>query len=687
MSSHPTNARCGNDASNVSAESMVATEHVRTGKVRPSRMGPKRAFVLIAVHVLAFAHILHWKLAGRTLTPLEPSEAMYTLVDGAVNAGAIVMLGSLALTLIFGRFFCGWACHLVAVQDGCAWILKKLHLRPRPLRSRWLMFVPLGVGLYMFGWPLLVRWWTGGSAPEWRAGFTETEFWDTFPGFWVGLITFFISGAAMVWVLGAKGFCTYACPYGGLFGVVDRFAPMRIVVSDACKGCGHCSAVCTSNVLVHAEVRDYGKVVDAGCMKCLDCVSVCPEGALSLGFTAPALFSRARREKPARPVWSFTRAEDAALALLFVVSLIVYRGCPENILPEAGNLYGEVPLLLGVGLAALTAFVLVLSARLVLKPDVQLFGRVLKSNKRWKPAGGLVIALFGLWSGFFAHSLVLQSIMLRGELAVSATAALAGPLWSGDAQKLAEEGAALAQVRTEGRSAFEMAGSWGLFSDRRVEEGLAWFEALDGRHADAAARMGRVLEAHPHRHRLRYDRARLLVLAGAILEAMPEFLAAVEAQPEDQIMRAALPHLANDLYAGGFVAQSITVLERARQLDGENQILVSALAEAHVANGNPAASLALLEEWGKSHPLDVHLKIQRAQVLEAMGRAEDALKELAVLHADTGPDEPGRGDARAAFWSAVLKGRQGRAEEADAWIKLGQKRDPNLPDWRKVVMR
>jgi hypothetical protein len=34
-----------------------------------------------------------------------------------------------------------------------------------------------------------------------------------------------------------------------------------------------------------------------------------------------------------------------------------------------------------------------------------------------------------------------------------------------------------------------------------------------------------------------------------------------------------------------------------------------------------------------------------------------------------------------------LKGRQGRAEEADAWIKLGQKRDPNLPDWRKVVMR
>ena len=33
-------------------------------------------------------------------------------------------------------------------------------------------------------------------------------------------------------------------------------------MTDACEGCGHCTAVCSSNVRVHAEVRDFG-LVDA----------------------------------------------------------------------------------------------------------------------------------------------------------------------------------------------------------------------------------------------------------------------------------------------------------------------------------------------------------------------------------------------------------------------------------------
>ncbi len=687
MSKHEPHARCGSDAATHLPDSSIATEHVRTGKVRPSRMGRRRAFVLIAVHVLAFAHILQWKLEGRTLTPLEPSEAIYTLVDGVVNAGALVMLGSLLLTLVFGRFFCGWACHLVAVQDGCAWILKKLHLRPRPLRSRWLMLVPLGAGLYLFGWPLLVRWWAGGSAPEWRAGFTETEFWDTFPGLWLSLITFVVCGVAMVWVLGAKGFCTYACPYGGLFGVMDRFAPGRIVVNDACKGCGHCSAVCTSNVLVHAEVRDYGKVVDPGCMKCLDCVSVCPENALSFSFTSPAVLTRARRDNPACTPWSFSFAEDLILGALFIVALLVFRGLPDNTLPEAGNLYGEIALLLGVGLAALTAFVLFLTARLLRRKDVQLFGRVLKSGGRLSAGGRVVALLFLLWCAFFAHSAVVQVAMLQGELAVSATATLADSLWSGDRDALAAAAKKMSDEREAGRAAFEFAGAIGLVGDRRIEEGLAWFEALEGKHAVAAERMARVLSEHPQRQRLRFDRARLLVLSGALLEAMPEFLAAVKGAPDDAFMRAALPHLANDLYAGGFLAQAITVLEEARRISPDDLVLVSALTEARMSNGDTPGALALLEEWGKAHAFDTHLRVQRAQVLESSGRAEEALLDLARLHAETGPDEPGRGDARPAFWSSVMLGRLGRVAEADAWSALGRKRDPKLPDWRPIVNR
>ena len=73
------------------------------------------------------------------------------------------------------------------------------------------------------------------------------------------------------------------------FGLADKFSPGKIRVTPACNQCGHCTATCTSNVLVHAEVKQYGMVVDPGCMKCMDCVSVCPNDALYFGFGKPSV--------------------------------------------------------------------------------------------------------------------------------------------------------------------------------------------------------------------------------------------------------------------------------------------------------------------------------------------------------------------------------------------------------------
>ncbi|MCZ6815634.1 MAG: 4Fe-4S binding protein, partial [Planctomycetota bacterium] len=79
-----------------------------------SRMGRRRAVSLILVHVLILIHIGHWLGSGSTLSPLEPSEASFTLLNGAINAGAVFLVVLILSTLIFGRFFCGWACHVVA---------------------------------------------------------------------------------------------------------------------------------------------------------------------------------------------------------------------------------------------------------------------------------------------------------------------------------------------------------------------------------------------------------------------------------------------------------------------------------------------------------------------------------------------------------------------------------------------
>ena len=191
--------------------------------------------------VLAIAaHIAHWYSTGETLTPLEPSEAMEYSKHSVVNAGLVFFVVSTLLTAIFGRFFCGWACHIVALQDLCRWMLLKVGIRPKPLRSRALLFVPAVAFVYMFLWPVAYRLWIGDDFSHGGTHWTTTGFWDTFPPWPIALLTFFVCGFAIVYFLGAKGFCTYACPYGALFGFVDKVAPGRIRVTDACEGCGHC---------------------------------------------------------------------------------------------------------------------------------------------------------------------------------------------------------------------------------------------------------------------------------------------------------------------------------------------------------------------------------------------------------------------------------------------------------------
>jgi NAD-dependent dihydropyrimidine dehydrogenase PreA subunit len=132
---------------------------------------------------------------------------------------------------------------------------------------------------------------------------------------------------------------------------------MKIRVTDACEQCGHCTASCTSNVLVHAEVKQYGMVVDPGCMKCMDCVSVCPKDALYYGFGKPALVVPTSKAVPKN--YSLTWPEEIAGVLLFLGSFLAVRG-----------VYGLVPFLMALGCAGISTFLGLKVWRLVTRADV-----------------------------------------------------------------------------------------------------------------------------------------------------------------------------------------------------------------------------------------------------------------------------------------------------------------------------
>lgn len=395
-----------------------------------SKMGKRRAAVLILVHILIIAHIFQWLITGSTVSPVEPSESMETLEFGDVNAGFIFFVLAILATFVFGRFFCGWGCHVVALQDACTWMMTRVGVRPKPFRSRLLVWAPLIFGLYMFVWPVFRRaalfpllGAMGIDPPIWLGGVVEfhgfssavivEDFWATFPPWYVAIPFFLVIGFAAVYFLGSKGFCTYGCPYGGLFGIADQVSPGRIVVNDDCQHCGHCTAVCTSNVRVAEEVRDFGMVVDPGCMKCLDCVSVCPNDALSFSFAKPAILTKPvddqakqRRDRirsnPKR--FDLSWPEELVLALVFIATFMAFRG-----------MLNLVPMLMAAGMAGLGAFAAWKLWSLITKPNVRIQNLQLKAKGRVTRTGlsaGFVsafILLSAVWSGwvnanrFLAH--------------------------------------------------------------------------------------------------------------------------------------------------------------------------------------------------------------------------------------------------------------------------------------------
>ena len=481
--------------------------YTKTG-IRKSKTSRWRGAALITLNLFMIAHIIQWRVMGKTVSPIEPSETMHTLQKGFVNAGFIFFTLAILATLILGRFVCGWGCHILALQDLCGWLLKKIGLHPKPFRSRLLVYVPLIGALYMFVWPTAYRMFHNPEnaplIPEFTNHLVTTNFWQTFPSVAVAIPFLFICGFVTVYFLGQKGFCTYACPYGGFFGLADKFSPGKIRVTPACNQCGHCTATCTSNVLVHAEVKQYGMVVDPGCMKCMDCVSVCPNDALYFGFGKPTIL--VPKSNAIRKSYSLTWPEEIVGALVFLGSFLAVRG-----------VYALVPFLMALGCATVTTFLTLKFWRLLRAKELSFYRFNLKSSGTIRKAGWAFTAFACAWIGLNAHcgwvryheflgNRAFQKIKLPDELAL----AQANPArWLSPADR---------ENILGGKQHYQAASSVGLFVNSEALPKLAWFEYLLGDAKQSVQTLGDAAA-----HQSGESKALSLYYRGAILNRLGRY--------------------------------------------------------------------------------------------------------------------------------------------------------------------
>jgi polyferredoxin/tetratricopeptide (TPR) repeat protein len=637
---------------------------------KKARVGKWRAGVLIGVHVLIIAHIIQWLVIGKTVSPIEPSESMQTLEQGLLNAGAIFFAIAILSTVLFGRYVCGWLCHVVALQDFCHWLMGKAGIRPKPFRARLLMLAPLALGLYMFVWPSFKRyalqpafeamnlawpWWLRRTDPfpGIQAELVVDDFWATFPEWYIAIPFLLVCGFATVYFLGAKAFCFYACPYGGIFALVEPASPTRVRVDhDKCHECGLCTAACTSNVRVHEEIKHFGMVVDAGCMKTMDCINACPNDALSIGLGRPALGAPARKEarasldaakKKATRRWDLSWPEEIAFALVFLFLFIATRG-----------MFDRVPMLMAGGLAAVGTGLTVLFWKTLAAPNARIHRLLLKHKGKVRPAGIVFVALMlagwtaAAWGGtgnitrWRAESLhagvgIPVDAVLRPEFAPSETArtrARAALEWFAKADSFANGGL-----------------GWELNPDDHVR--LAYLHAVLGEF-DAAVRELRVvvdegnptdglvfqlLSLHAAAARVEADAAPDMAIRGQIIaRANNEYLDILrDALDKHPALHTVRLRLAQELWNRGTYDASIWDVNDPEIAADPKFILNSGQLKALA--GDRDGMSATLDRVLALEPESPAILFEASQLARSIGRSTDADRLLAegIEHAHDAP--------------------------------------------------
>ena len=235
---------------------------------------------------------------------------------------ALIVVG---LTLVLGRFFCGWACPLGAVLDA---VSATVFRRPRKRkgapdgwrRAKYLiLFFLLASSLFTLQFvflfdpiSILIRSFTVAVYPAMNLainslfgalyatglksvtaasepvyGFLKAHFLSFEQPHYMAaaLIGSIFLGILFLERYQRRFWCRNLCPLGALFGLLGRFGIFRRRLSEPdCISCGICEKSCRMG----AVGDDYLTTDRSECIECMECHALCPEKAISFSGAVEA---------------------------------------------------------------------------------------------------------------------------------------------------------------------------------------------------------------------------------------------------------------------------------------------------------------------------------------------------------------------------------------------------------------
>ena len=202
-----------------------------------------------------------------------------------LNSFVLVLLLLCCFTMVFGRFFCGYACAFGSLGDLVHWlgqlVQKKLKKKlPRlPQKVRWLLrYLPYviltvivalcGLGIYadLSGWS------------PWDVFSMLTALRFRLTGYYLGLVLLILTLVGMVFE--ERFFCRFLCPMGAVFRLLPilPWAVIRRNREQCLKGCSACEKACP------VETKLSSGENTADCIQCGKCLGTCPKSNAKAGW-------------------------------------------------------------------------------------------------------------------------------------------------------------------------------------------------------------------------------------------------------------------------------------------------------------------------------------------------------------------------------------------------------------------
>lgn len=200
-----------------------------------------------------------------------------------IHASSVILMSIIfLLAILFGSVFCGWVCPLGTMQEWVGKLGSKLSAK------KYNHFVPIKadkvlryIRYIVLGWVIFV------TARSGTLLFSNIDPYNALFTFWseeVSVPALIILATTLILALFVeRPWCKYACPYGALLGLTNKFRIFKIRrAAGTCINCGKCTGSCPMNI----QIDQKEKITDLQCISCLECTSEksCPiENTLFMG--------------------------------------------------------------------------------------------------------------------------------------------------------------------------------------------------------------------------------------------------------------------------------------------------------------------------------------------------------------------------------------------------------------------